>query len=421
MEEKKEILILGGGVAGCALAYFLKKKSRDYNVTIIEKNKGVGGLSRTYYYAGHPYEFGPHIWFWTDEELNSHIKELTNNELYYIKRKLFSFIEKDNKKYRYPIHFSDIKDMPDKDVIVEQLKKNRNEEFKLIEEKLPIIGECTFEDYFTAALGKNLYSKFMEDYTWKMWNIPGNKLQTSMVWADRLKSHYKKLKAYDPLKFEDYTLGKDINFQVYPKKGWNVVWEKMAEEAKVVNDEVIKICNEDSDNPYISTKKRKYYFKDYFAVISTLHIDLLFGEDKLAYTGRMIVPLLIPDLPVALSENTESVHYSGSEFQTRVTEMKKITKHESKNTLLLIEIPITSKINENAFPENVINFAKKKCLFCKRAYPQQSKEMLEMYEKYKKRSKRIKNLYLCGRNAEFKYWGMPETVNSAFQLVKNKF
>ncbi len=58
----KKILILGGGVAGSSMAYYLTEKG--YDVTIIEKNSKVGGLARTCYYSGHPYEFGPHIWFW---------------------------------------------------------------------------------------------------------------------------------------------------------------------------------------------------------------------------------------------------------------------------------------------------------------------------------------------------------------------
>jgi len=57
----KRILVLGGGVAGASIAYYLTEKGFD--VTIVERNRRVGGLARTCYYAGHPYEFGPHIWF----------------------------------------------------------------------------------------------------------------------------------------------------------------------------------------------------------------------------------------------------------------------------------------------------------------------------------------------------------------------
>src|SRR5581483_2677986 len=62
----KRILVLGGGVAGSSMAYYLTEKG--YEVTLIEKNSRVGGLARTCYYSGHPYEFGPHIWFWPGGE-----------------------------------------------------------------------------------------------------------------------------------------------------------------------------------------------------------------------------------------------------------------------------------------------------------------------------------------------------------------
>ena len=62
----KKILVLGGGVAGSSIAHYLSEKG--YAVTVIEQRGRVGGLARTCYYSGHPYEFGPHIWFWPGGE-----------------------------------------------------------------------------------------------------------------------------------------------------------------------------------------------------------------------------------------------------------------------------------------------------------------------------------------------------------------
>lgn len=422
----KKALIVGGGVAGSSLAYFLKLK--NYEVTILDKNSKPGGLARTCYYAGHPYEFGPHIWFWPggpEDPVNKVVADLTDNELYYIDRKLFSYIEKDRSTYRYPVHFSDIPKMPDKEEIFSQLKQNRDEEWKLKPENLPVIGNCTFAEYFSGAIGINLYSKFMENYTHKMWNVPGNELQTSMVWADRFHHAYTKkdgrtgLEGYDPLKFEDHTLGKGIKFQIYPKNGWNTVWDKMVEGTKYIRDSIAKLVEE--KQPYILTQSgEKYYFNQYDHVFNTIDIDRLYGEDKLPYTGRMMVPLLLPNLERAFPDKAESLHFSGAEFQTRVTEMKTITKYESPDTLILIEIPVLPG-SFNFFPANTIQFARENNLFEDKAYPQQSKEAFKIYDDYLSRSKAIKNLVQCGRHAEFKYWGMPETVNSAYQLIKNNF
>ncbi|MBI2830681.1 MAG: FAD-dependent oxidoreductase [Chloroflexi bacterium] len=412
--KKTDVLILGGGVAGCSLAYFLKRKG--YNVSLLEKEGVVGGMARTYYYAGHPYEFGPHVWFWTKDDINDVVRELSDNNLYYIQRRLYSYIEKERRLYRYPVHYDDIAQMPDAKEIIQQLSANRDKNMKLVEEKLPRMGHCTFEEYFVAALGKNLYQKFMENYSHKMWAIPGNLLQTSMVWADRIKDHYEGLAGYDPLKFEDHTLGKGIAFQVYPKGGWNIIWERMVEGAnKGLGIEILGI-GKDSKGYFVNSSGGKYHFGDYGYVINTLSVDQLWGENSLPYTGRIIVPFLLPGIEWAFPNGAESIHYPGNEFQTRITEMKRITGYESPDTLILIEIPVTHQ-SEQAFPDNV------KCAanFRPRAYPQQSKEAIAAYEAYVARGQVIGNLIHCGRYGEYKYWGMPETVNSAYQLVKARF
>jgi UDP-galactopyranose mutase len=414
------ILVLGGGVAGASIAYYLTEKGFD--VTIVEKNSRVGGLARTCYYAGQPYEFGPHIWFWPggkDAPINATIVKLTDDELYYIDRRLFTYVEADRRKYRYPVHYADVASMPERQQIERELRENRDGQLKLIEERLPEIGQCTFAEYFTAAIGATLYDKFMANYTWKMWNIPGDELQTSMVWADRFQGERgapttHKVTGYDPLKFDDHTLGKGIAFQVYPKHGWNAVWNAMVARSTVVRDRIVGIQDEHK-KPYILTERgEKYYFSDYHTVFSSIDIDRLWGEDRLPYTGRMMIPLLIPGLVRAFPEGAESLHYSSCEFQTRVTEMKVITRHESPDTLILIEVPVLPGA-ARCFPANTIAYATEHNLFAEKAYPQQSQQAFATYYAYVDRGRKIPNLRYVGRHAEFKYWGMAETVNSAYQ------
>jgi UDP-galactopyranose mutase len=422
----KKVLVLGGGVAGSSMAYYLTEKG--YDVTVVEKNSRVGGLARTCYYAGHPYEFGPHIWFWPggeEDPINNTIARLTNNELFHIDRRLFTYVEADRKKYRYPVHYQDIDQMPERETIHRELNKHRDSARKLIQDQLPELGACTFADYFTAAIGETLYQKFMANYTWKMWNIPGDELQTSMVWADRFHHAYSRsgkkeeasaprgLGGYDPIKFEDHTLGKGIRFQVYPKGGWNEVWNAMVAKSTVVRDRVVGIRDEHKQPYILMASGAEYYFAEYHTVFCSIDIDDLWGEDTLPYTGRMMIPLLIPGLDGAFPGGAESLHYSSCEFQTRVTEMKVITRHQSPDTLILIEVPVLPGAAQ-CFPKNTIDYALENNLFTEKAYPQQSEQAFATYHAYVDRGKKIPNLRYVGRHAEFKYWGMPETVNSAY-------
>src|SRR5258708_35609224 len=121
-----KVLVLGGGGAGSSMAYYLSEKG--YDVTVIEKNSRVGGLARTCYYSGHPYEFGPHIWFWPggeEDPINHTIVELTGGKLFHIDRRLFTYVESDRRKYRYPIHYPDADQMRELQKIHGSLRQHR--------------------------------------------------------------------------------------------------------------------------------------------------------------------------------------------------------------------------------------------------------------------------------------------------------
>ena len=94
--------------------------------------------------------------------------------------------------------------------------------------------------------------------------------------------------------------------------------------------------------------------------------------------------------------------------------MKVITRHDSPDTLILIEVPVLPGAAAS-FPANTIDYAREHNLFAEKAYPQQSEQAFATYQRYVDRGRKIPNLRYVGRHAEFKYWGMPETVNAAYQ------
>jgi UDP-galactopyranose mutase len=305
--------------------------------------------------------------------------------------------------------------MPDKTKILKELDIPREAGY-LIPDRIPKLGECNFQDYFVSVIGSTLYDKFMRNYTQKMWNIPGDDLQTSMIWADRVKDDYDK-SPYDPIKYGDKdTPLANGTFCVYPEGGWSWVWEKMAKGATIIKGEVA----------YLALSKRlwlrdgrNFNLKDYDIVVNTLSPDVLFGVSSrmgvLPYSGRMIIPIVLP-VDKVFPDGIESFHYSGAEPQTRLTEMKNITKQEIKGTLLILEVPV---IGESTFlPDNVRKFLEERNLYEKRCYPEQSEKAFNIYAGYMKFKSMFDNLYFCGRLAEFKYYGMAETIKSAYELIK---
>ena len=59
MSEKKNVVILGAGVAGLSMGYFLCRSGR-YNVTILEQSSVTGGMCASFEYNGFVLDHGAH-------------------------------------------------------------------------------------------------------------------------------------------------------------------------------------------------------------------------------------------------------------------------------------------------------------------------------------------------------------------------
>ena len=66
---KKKVIIIGAGPAGLTAGYTLLKKSKDYDVTILEETKEIGGISRTVKYKGNRMDIGGHRFFSKDDDV----------------------------------------------------------------------------------------------------------------------------------------------------------------------------------------------------------------------------------------------------------------------------------------------------------------------------------------------------------------
>ena len=74
--KKKKVIIIGAGPAGLTAGYHLLKNSKDYEVVILERDKQVGGISKTINYNGNRMDLGGHRFFTKDEQINNIWKEI---------------------------------------------------------------------------------------------------------------------------------------------------------------------------------------------------------------------------------------------------------------------------------------------------------------------------------------------------------
>ncbi|MBN8555168.1 MAG: NAD(P)-binding protein [Deltaproteobacteria bacterium] len=368
MSTQKSILILGAGFAGTTVAHLMKGKGFD--ITVLEYDKVPGGGCRTRWIGGHPYTFGPRIFFSRDDEVNACISSLVKIRQFFTKS--YTYVEKDSALYNYPLQYSDLPKMPDYKQIEGELSERKG--------KTPSVNN--FEDYWISAIGPSLYSKFVDDYSKKMWGIESNKnLSAEFEWVNR----------GTPIRDGDTRLYTD-QFQGYPENedGYNQFFDKALAGVKYIPESKVEYFDWDRRVVHASTGKFEADI-----IVNTLPVDYLFRltYGKLQYCGRKFIPFVLP-VSQALPDDATWIHYSGNETFTRITEFKKITTHKSPHTLLGMEIPDNQS----------------------RYYPVQSYSEKARFQKYQEMFP--KNFYSIGRHGSFKYKGIPDAIRDALDVKK---
>ena len=302
---KKKVVIIGAGPAGLSTAYELAK-SDDFDITILELEKFVGGISRTAYYNGNRMDVGGHRFFtkvervsnlWheimplqgqpsiDDKVLNRSIPLVENGpdpekeDVVMLKRHRVSRIYFLKKFFDYPISMKP--------------RTFANMGFgRTLKAGFGYLGSCihkrkenSLEDFYINRFGKPLYQLFFESYTEKLWGVHPSKLSadwgaqrvkglslSKAFWNAITKPFRKKNKKVETSLIEQFEYPKYGPGQLYTlladslvKKGVNIVY----------NSEVNKILlNKDHQISEVICKDDKSYKADYF--VSSMPIKDLF-------------------------------------------------------------------------------------------------------------------------------------------------
>jgi UDP-galactopyranose mutase len=312
---KKKVLIIGGGFAGCASAHALSLKG-GYDVTLIERSTVLGAGVRTYFMGGHPYTFGPRHFLtkkeWIFDYLNKYLPLRRCNEHQFV-----TFVENDASFYSYPIHEDDIIKMPDSDTIYSQLSAIDINEIQ---------NSKNLEEYWIRSVGKNLYDKFINDYSKKMWNVVDNKLIDDFGWSPKGATLKKGPRAAWDIAISAYPIALD---------GYNQYFDIATKDTKVLLNTTITKFDILNKSIEVNSTIQKYDI-----IINTISPDILyeFCYGELPYMGRDLIKLVLP-IEYALPKDVYFSYYAGKEAFTRVVEYKKLSGYKSDSTLIGIEFP----------------------------------------------------------------------------------
>jgi UDP-galactopyranose mutase len=316
LNKIKKVLIIGGGFAGCATAHELSTLD-NLDVTLVEKSSYLGAGVRTFFYGGHPYTFGPRHFLTSNKKVYDYLNKIVPLRSC-SEHEFLTYVEQDNQFYHYPLNVLDVEKMPDKEKIKKQLKKKNLKK---------IYNSKNMEDFWVNSIGKILYSKVIDNYNKKMWQVDDNKKIDTFNWSPKgatLKKGKKSawegvLSAY-PIKYNGYNDFFDLLFK---------------KKIKILLNSNIRVSNLDNKIFYINNKKCKFDI-----VVSTVSPDFLsdnkYGELK--FIGRDFHKIVFPTETV-FPKNVYFLYYANNEKFTRLVEYKKFTKHKSKTTLVGMEIP----------------------------------------------------------------------------------
>ena len=171
LEPGDHTLVIGGGPAGLTAAYLLSKGG--HQVTVLEADEIVGGLSRTAQYRGFRFDIGGHRFFTKIEPVAELWEEILGPEFITVPR--LSRIHYSGRYFDYPLKAANaLRGLGILNAIRIVLSY-------LHARLYPSPVEESFEQWVTNRFGRRLYEIFFKTYTEKVWGIPCSEIRAE--WA----------------------------------------------------------------------------------------------------------------------------------------------------------------------------------------------------------------------------------------------
>jgi UDP-galactopyranose mutase len=356
-----KILIVGAGPVGCTVAETLS--TNKVNITIVDKRKHIAG--NCYDYKNKQgilvHKYGPH-YFRTD---NKNIIKYLSNFTKWIKGDYFvkSYYKKE--LYDFPINLNTLEKF--------YKKKFSENSARIFLGKISKINkkQNNFEDYLKSKIGVELYDAFYKNYTKKQWGLDPRNLSTKL--AKRVPLYFDRSRNYIKAKYK-----------LMPKFGFTQMFKKMIEK-KNINVKLGTLFTSDMLSHYdlvVYTGPVDFFFKYSLGKLKWRSLDFKFTTKKKSF----------------LQESVQ-INYPNDFKFTRSVEYKHVTKQKSKFTTISREFP---KSDGEPY------------------YPINTKENSILYKKYLRKIKPLikKNIFFCGRLAEYTYINTDEAINRGLRLAK---
>jgi UDP-galactopyranose mutase len=217
----RQVVVIGAGPAGLTAAYELGKQ--DVEVTVLEADSVVGGISRTAERDGWRFDIGGHRFFTKVPQVEALWHEILPDEDFLMRPRM-SRIFYDGKYFDYPLKAGNA--LSNLGVI----KAVRCVLSYLWARVHPPKDQTNYEGWLVARFGWRLYRMFFKTYTEKVWGIPVSEMPADWA-AQRVKTlslGNAIVNALLPKRNQKEITSLIEEFQ-YPKLGPGMMWERCSE------------------------------------------------------------------------------------------------------------------------------------------------------------------------------------------------
>ena len=229
--DNKKVAIIGGGPAGLTAAYELSKAGVES--VVLEKDKIVGGISKTINYKNYYFDIGGHRFFSKIKAVNDMWHEVLNGD--FLRRNRLSRIYYQKKFFHYPIRpLNTLYGLgPWKSFLI--LASYLHSHI------FPYKQEETLKEWVSNRFGKRLYRTFFKTYTEKVWGISCNEIRAE--WAAQRIQGLTLISALRNALVKPHNNGSNSNSNgnviktltdsfEYPKLGPGMMWQSIAEKVQ---------------------------------------------------------------------------------------------------------------------------------------------------------------------------------------------
>lgn len=365
-----EVVVVGCGLTGTVVARQLAEQG--HHVRIVDRREHIGGNMYDYVdeYGILVHRYGPHTFHTKKRELFEYMTRYGQ----WVPYKLTCGAVIDNKYTPTPFNFTAIDTFysaEDAADIKERIKKCFPDK-----STAAVVEVLSCEDSKVRAYAEFLFEKDYSLYTAKQWGVPASTIDPSVLKRVPLRF------SYDEGYFDD-------DYEVMPKTSYVDFFKNLLDHRNIT----VELGVDARDYVDVSKPLDKI-------VVYTGAIDELFAYEF----GRLPYRSLHFEWhheDIESKQPAPVVAYPQAPGFTRITEYNKLPVQTGHGSSYAVEYSLPYQEGKTNEPY----------------YPVLTEESQQMYSKYLERAKQIKNLYVCGRLGDFKYYNMDQALERALLVA----